>query len=306
MRVGPGLKAGASVAEAIRLVAQSFRLAGVESPEVDARALLGHTLHVDRTRLLIDSDRMLEAREIAAISTLAARRLKREPVARILGAKEFWSLPLQISPDVLDPRPDTETIVEAALDFVARAGLKMTKLRILDIGTGSGALLLALLSELPNAAGTGTDISAAALEIARANAKRNGFVARCSFVTCNIADGVRGPFDLIVSNPPYIAHGEIAALAPEVRDYDPTVALDGGADGLDAYHAIADDARRLLAPGGRLIVELGAGQELAVRTLFTKAGLTVGAARKDLAGIPRSLGASFTQVLRHERTALRT
>ncbi len=168
----------------------------------------------------------------------------------------------------------------------------MEKLRILDIGTGSGALLLALLGELPNAAGTGTDISAAAIAVARGNAERNGLAARCTFVACDIAQGVEGPFDLIVSNPPYIPRGEIDALAPEVRDYDPRLALDGGMDGLDAYRAIAADAHRLLAPGGLLIVELGAGQEAAVAALFTNAGLRVTAARKDLAGIPRALSAT--------------
>ncbi|HEY5217545.1 MAG TPA: peptide chain release factor N(5)-glutamine methyltransferase, partial [Pseudolabrys sp.] len=203
--------------------------------------------------------------------------------------KEFWSLMLDVTPAVLVPRPDTETVVEAALDFVVHDGLRMQRLRVLDIGTGSGALLLALLSELPNALGTGTDISAAALAVARVNAERHGLSSRCTFVVCDIASGLQGPFDLIVSNPPYIARGDIATLAPEVRDYDPAIALDGGSDGLDGYRAIAADAVRLLAPGGRLIVELGAGQEGAVRALFTKAGLTVGNARDDLGGIARAL-----------------
>ena len=223
---------------------------------------------------------------------LAERRLKHEPVARIFGRKEFWSLSLQISPAVLVPRPETETVIEAALDAVVRDARQMERLRILDIGTGSGALLLALLSELPNATGIGTDISAAALEVARANAERSDLATRCTFVACDIAAGVRGPFDLIVSNPPYVAHGEIASLAPEVRDYDPALALDGGADGLNGYRAIAAQARGLLAPGGMLIVELGMGQEEAVRALFTKAGLTAAAARHDLAGIPRALSAT--------------
>jgi release factor glutamine methyltransferase len=171
--------------------------------------------------------------------------------------------------------------------------LRMEPLRILDIGTGSGALLLALLSELPNARGAATDISAAALEVARGNAERLDLASRCTFIKCNVADGVSGPFDLVVSNPPYIPREDISGLAPEVRDHDPLIALDGGADGMDVYRQIAANARRLLAAGGRLIVELGAGQEAAVGDLFSQAGLTVSPARNDLAGIARSLGASF-------------
>jgi release factor glutamine methyltransferase len=171
--------------------------------------------------------------------------------------------------------------------------MQMEKLRILDIGTGSGALLLALLSELPNAVGTGTDISTAALSVAHENAERNGLAARCAFAACDFATGLKGPFDFIVSNPPYIAHGDIAKLAPDVRDYDPAIALDGGEDGLDAYRAIAAQARGLLARGGKMIVELGVGQEATVRALFTKAGLTVASAHKDLGGIPRALIATL-------------
>jgi release factor glutamine methyltransferase len=289
----PGLKSGVSVSEALQHVAQSFRAGSVEEAEADARVLIGHALHLDRARLIAQSDRILEAREVTVISALAARRLRREPVSRIVGQKEFWSLPISVTPDVLVPRPETETVVEAALDFVMRSGLRLEKLGVLDLGTGSGALLLALLKELPNAIGTGTDVSPAALEVARANAARCRLDSRCNFVVCDIATGVEGPFDLIVSNPPYIAHDEIATLAPEVRDYDPEVALDGGRDGLDAYRSIAGDAKRILAPGGRLFVELGAGQDEQVRALFTKAGLIPGMPRKDLAGIPRVLGAGF-------------
>ena len=293
MRTIPGLKAETSVAQAQRLMVQAFKLAGVDEPEADARLLLGHALRLDRAQLFSQSDRLLDAREVSVISALAARRLSHEPVSRILGRKEFWSLPLDVSDAVLVPRPDTETLVEAALDFVVRGGLRLERLRILDIGTGSGAIMLALLSELENATGVATDISKAAIDVARGNAERLGFDARCSFVVCNIADGVAGPFDLIVSNPPYIAHDEIATLEPEVRDHDPALALDGGKDGLDAYRAIAARAPSLLAPGGRLIVELGIGQESAVRDLFTKSGMTVGPARADLAGVPRVLSASF-------------
>lgn len=293
MRIIPGLKDGASLDEAVRRVAETFKLAGIDDPLIDARALVGHALRLERAQLISHSDRVLETREINAISALAARRLKREPVSRILGYREFWDLDLAVSPDVLVPRPETETVIEAALDFVVRGGLRQEKLRILDIGTGTGALLLALLQELPNAIGIGTDISAAAIAVARGNAERNKLEARASFVVCNVADGVAGPFDLVVSNPPYIPHDEIATLMPEVRDYDPPLALDGGVDGLDAYRAIARDAQRLLAPGGRLIVELGIGEEPAVAALFGRAGMTVNAARADLAGIPRALVAYF-------------
>lgn len=293
MRIIPGLKDGASVSEALQLVAQTFRAAGVEDADADARVLAGHALHLDRARLISQSDRVLEAREVNAISGLAARRLKREPVSRILGRKEFWSLALAITPDVLVPRPETETVVEGALDFVVRNGLRMEKLRILDIGTGSGALLVALLNELPNATGIGTDISRAALEAAQINVAQFGFESRSSLIACDMAAGVQGQFDLVVSNPPYIARGQIASLAPEVRDYDPMMALDGGDDGLTAYRSISADAKRILAQGGRLFVEMGAGQEPAVRELFTKAGLVVGIARNDLAGTPRVLGAGF-------------
>lgn len=293
MRVIPGLKDGASVAEAVRLIAQAFKAAGIDEPEADARILLAYALRLDRARLAAQADRLLEAREIDAASALAARRLRREPVARILGQKEFWSLDLRISPAVLVPRPETETVVELALDKIGRGGLRMEKMRILDIGTGSGALLLALLTEMPNATGLGTDISDAALAIARENAERHRLEARCEFVAANIADGVTGRFDLVVSNPPYVAADDIATLAPEVRDHDPRLALDGGGDGLACYRAIANSMSQLLASGGRLIVELGAGQEPAVRELFTKAGLKAGETRADLAGIPRAFSAAL-------------
>jgi release factor glutamine methyltransferase len=289
----PGLKSGVSVAEALGHLAQLFRNSSVGEPEADARVLVGYALQLNRARLLAQSDRILEAREATVISALAARRLRGEPVSRILGQKEFWSLSIAVTPDVLVPRPETETVVEAAIDFAVRSGLRMEQLRIIDIGTGSGALLLALLSELPNATGIGTDISSSALDVARANAARYGLENRCKFVVCDITAGVEGPFDLVVSNPPYIAHDQIATLAPEVRDYDPKVSLDGGRDGLDAYRSIAKEAKRILAPGGRLFVELGRGQDGPVGALFAKAGLIPGTVRNDLAGIPRVLGAGF-------------
>jgi len=290
VRIIPGLRAGVSLGEALRRMSEAFRLAGIEEAQADARILLGQVLHLERAQLIAQDERILEPREINALSALAARRLKREPIARILGRKEFWSLPLAITRDVLVPRPETETVVELALDVIGT--LKLEKLHLLDIGTGSGALLLALLSELPNAVGAATDLSTAALQVARANAERLGLADRSTFVVCDVAAGVAGRFDLIVSNPPYIARGDITTLAPEVCEYDPLLALDGGPDGLSAYRAIAAEAPHLLAPGGQLIVELGAGQEPSVRRLFTNAGLNVGNARNDLAGIPRALAAA--------------
>ncbi len=292
MTTFPGLQPGVTLKEALRLTAQKFRDAGIGEPEADARVLVGRALNLDRAKLIAQDTRALQADEVEAIIKLAARRLRHEPVARIVGEREFWSLPLTVTPDVLVPRPETETVVELALDLLERDGRRGEKLRILDIATGSGALLLALLRELPQATGTGTDISTAALAIARANATRTGLAARCQFVACDIAAGLTGRYDLIVANPPYIRSGDIAGLAPEVRDYDPRIALDGGRDGLDAYRAIAVEARRLLAPNGWLVVELGAGQEPLVRELFIQGGLVVNAVRADLAGIPRALAAT--------------
>jgi release factor glutamine methyltransferase len=214
-------------------------------------------------------------------------------VSRILGRREFWALPLTIDYSVLDPRPETETVVELALDWITTRHLRNEKLRVLDIGTGSGALLLALLSELKAASGVATDKSVAALSLARANARRLGFADRCTFIACDFAAALRGPFDLIVSNPPYVSSGDIAELPPEVRDYDPRLALDGGEDGLDAYRAITTDALRLLVPRGRLIVELGHGQANVVNAIATAAGLSVERPpRADLAGISRALCAT--------------
>ena len=201
------------------------------------------------------------------------------------------SLPLLVDASTLVPRPETETVVEAALAAIDAGGPRARPLRIADLGTGSGAILLALLSELPNASGVGTDVSVPALSIARNNARGLG-LERAKFLACDIAAALRGPFDVIVSNPPYIASPAIAALAPEVRDYDPRGALDGGTDGLDFYRYIAAAAPPLLAPGGALIVELGAGQSQAVAALFAAGGLVLQPPYPDLSGVPRALVAT--------------
>jgi release factor glutamine methyltransferase len=293
MRAIPGLQAGLSLRQASELLVQAFRAEGIDDPQADARILTADAMKLSRAQLVAQTERKLGARDIEEIAVRAARRLEREPASRILGRREFWGLELEIDRSVLDPRPDTETLVELALDWITTRHLKNEKLRLLDIGTGSGALLLALLSELPAASGVATDKSIDALQRARGNAERLGFGGRCTFVACNFTDALRGPFDLVVSNPPYISSREIAGLAPEVRDHDPLLALDGGTDGLAAYRAIAADALRLLTQRRRLVVELGQGQAEAVSAIVRAAGLTIETPiRRDLAGINRALCAT--------------
>lgn len=280
--------AALTIEQARRSWAAKFRDGGIESPDLDARILIGHALGLDHAALAAAASRTLTADEQDAIATLARRRLAHEPVARIVGFKEFWSLPLHVAAATLVPRPETETVVETALAAIEQRGARSRALRIADLGTGSGAILLALISELPQAFGVGSDISPAALAVARANAARLG-LRQTSFVACHMAAALRGRFDLIVSNPPYIASGDICTLTPEVRDFDPYAALDGGSDGLDCYRMIAAAAPALLAPDGVLVVELGAGQADAVAALFAAAGLAPARPRADLSGVPRAL-----------------
>jgi release factor glutamine methyltransferase len=289
----PAFTAGMTVAVARRTLADALRSRQFDTPELDARLLIGHALALDHAGLIRDAHRPLRCEDIGTIADLAGRRFAREPVARILGVKEFWSLPFSVNAATLVPRPETETVVEAALAAVDGRGDRRRPLRLVDIGTGSGALLLALLSELPAAIGVATDISAAALRTARENAQRLGLAGRAQFVACNMAAALRGPFDLIVSNPPYVAHDAIAQLAPGVRDYEPHQALDGGPDGLDAYRVMAAQVPQRLAPDGAVVVELGSGQSGMVAEIFQACGLAVAALRTDLNGIPRALTAVF-------------
>lgn len=281
--------AGDSIGAARRRLALEFRRGGLDAPELDARIIVGHALGLDHAALAAQSNRTLAADEAGAIAALSARRLAREPVARLVGRKEFWGLPLKVNAETLLPRPETETVVEAALTAVYCDDRRWRALRIADLGTGSGALLLALLSELPNAFGVGTDISFAALRCARDNAAALGLPGRASFVACDYGRALRAPVDILVSNPPYVARADIAGLQAEVRDFDPRRALDGGPDGLDGYRAIASHAARLLAPDGILVLELGHGQFGPVTSIFTPAGLAPVAPRHDLAGIARAL-----------------
>ena len=286
---GHGQLAGLSLELARRQLAHEFRRHGVEAPELDAGIIVGHALGLDRAALAAQSRRPLAPEEADAIAALSARRLAREPVARILGRKEFWGLPFKLNAETLLPRPESETVVEAALAAIDGESRRSCALRIADLGTGSGALLLALLSELPSAYGIGTDISLAALQCARDNAAALGLSGRASFVACDYGSALNGTFDLLVSNPPYVARADIAGLPAEVRDFDPRRALDGGPDGLAGYRAIPSQARRLLAPGGVLVLELGRGQLGAVSAIFAAAGLAPAAPRHDLGGIARAL-----------------
>jgi release factor glutamine methyltransferase len=281
--------AGQTVETARRMLAARLKSGDIDSPELDARILVGAALGLDLTGVIAAATRPVTAAEAARLEDFVGRRLKGEPVARILGSKEFWGLPLQLSAATLVPRPDTETVVALALQML-RAGRGANRPRIADIGTGSGAILLALLSELPDAVGFGTDISAAALRTASANARDLGLARRAAFVACDYASALSGTFDLIVSNPPYVRSAEIADLATEVRDHDPRGALDGGSAGLDAYRALIPQTVRLLAPGGALALEVGHDQGADVEQLMAAAGLTLGGPpRTDLAGIPRAV-----------------
>jgi release factor glutamine methyltransferase len=277
-----------TAAEMRRALAAKLRAGSIESPESEARILIGHALGLDHAALAAAASHRLGAHDAEVINALAGRRLAGEPIARILGRKEFWTLTLQIDDATLVPRPDTETVVEAALAAIDARGPRSRTLCIADLGTGCGALLLALLSELPGAFGIGSDTSIGALRVAKHNARQLQ-LPRATFVACDMATALHGPFDLIVSNPPYVASGDIAELAAEVRDFEPRRALDGGADGLDFYRQIADSAPDLLACDGALVVELGIAQAEPVAALFAAAGLVPSPARPDLNGVPRAL-----------------
>jgi release factor glutamine methyltransferase len=290
-----GSFANQTVETARRALAASLNTAAIDSAELDARLLTGHALDLDLTGLISAAQRNLTSDESARLEEFARRRLAGEPVARIVGEREFWGLPLQLSSATLVPRPDTETVVELALELLRADGDLNRPLRIADLGTGSGAILLALLSELPAATGFGTDISELALQTAAANAARAGLLERATFIACDYASELSGLFNLIVSNPPYIRSADIGGLAVEVRNHDPLAALDGGADGLDAYRALIPQAACRLASGAALVVEAGKGQSGQIRALMTAAGLTPTRAPKaDLAGIPRAVAGHKT------------
>lgn len=278
-----------TVGAAVDAAAARLREAGVEGARRDARLLVAKAADMTPAQVLAYPERALAAGHLREAETLVARRARREPVSRIIGRREFWGLDFVIDPHVLDPRPDSEVLVRAVLDLVAER--RDEPLRILDLGTGSGCLLLALLSELPGARGLGTDISREALAVAQRNAVHLGLAERASFAHTCWADAVEAGWQVIVSNPPYIVDAEIGDLRPEVGRFDPRAALTGGRDGLAAYRGLLPGAARVLAPQGLMVLEIGVGQGDAVEALLTASGCRPVSRWRDLSGMERCLAA---------------
>ena len=272
--------AGAAAAAACARLAA----AGIAAPRLDARLLVAYVLGVAPQTVFTRPEMPLSGAQAAALDALVARRAAREPVSRLLNRRGFWTLDFALGPDTLDPRPDSETLIEALLAALPE---RDRPLRVVDFGTGSGCLLLALLTERPAAWGLGVDRSPGALTVARANAAACGLAGRTAFVCADWGRGLDGCFDAILANPPYIPEDEIARLEPEVAVFDPRLALAGGPDGLDCYRVLAPDVARLLAPGGAAALEVGAGQDAAVGRMLQDAGLAVAEIRRDLGGVPR-------------------
>ncbi|MDX2264926.1 MAG: peptide chain release factor N(5)-glutamine methyltransferase [Hyphomicrobiales bacterium] len=285
---------GATVNEAVRGLTKRFAAAGLPTPALDARLIATHVLGVSRERLFLDAARTLETREADALQQAAMRRMAREPVSRITGVREFWGLPFKLAAATLDPRADSEAVVRAALNIVDATAGRQACVNILDVGTGTGCLLLALLHEAPNAVGVGCDASADALATARGNAEALGLAGRASFVLSHWLGGVDGVFDLVVSNPPYVETAEIARLEPEVAAHDPHLALDGGADGLEAYAAIVPALAGRLKTGGWALFEVGSGQARAVAEIMANHGFAEIAVTRDLNGVERVVAGKST------------
>ena len=279
-----------SLGQAHTAAARLLREARIAAPELDARLLLCHAAGLSHEAYVAGINDALAPEAAARFGASIERRLAGEPVSRIIGIREFYGRPFRIDASTLDPRPDTETLVEAALSLVDREA----PLSVLDLGTGSGCILITLLAELPQASGVGVDISLPALEGAQANAQVHGVGDRASFAASDWLEAVEGSFDLVVANPPYLSAADMGALSPEVRDHDPAPALDGGPEGLSAYRRIVPGLRKALRPGGFALFEIGPDQAQAVLRLLAEAGLDVGEGQhlwRDLAGRPRVVGA---------------
>ena len=273
-----------TIGSALGVISAKLAEAGLDDARRRARRLLAVALGLTPEEVFARTDRTITEAEGKRIAGIVQRALKHEPLSRIEGKREFWGLEFTLSPETLDPRPDTETVVEAV---VARLPERDRPYRFLDLGTGTGCLLLALLKEFPMATGIGLDRAPGAAATARDNAMHLGLACRAGFAAGDWTAAVAGKFDAIVANPPYIPTGDIAALPREVRDFDPLQALDGGGDGLDAYRRIARDLPRLLAPGAFFACEVGAGQDNAVAEILAEQGLVIDAVVSDLAGIAR-------------------
>ena len=276
---------GATVGSCLTEATARLRAAAIDSPRREARLLLAHATGLDQAALIGHPDRPVMGRR--RFLDLVERRARREPLAKILGHREFWSLSFRVTADTLDPRPESESLVEAVLAAVADR--RNEKLSILDLGTGTGCLLLAMLSELPRAWGVGVDVSIEAIAVARDNARRLSLQTRTDFVVSDWAKAVDGAFDLVVSNPPYIARGDIERLQPEVACHEPRRALDGGADGMASYRNLCCALPDLIRAGGRAAVEVGDGRWEAAAALFRAAGLCVHAPVTDLSGTRRGV-----------------
>lgn len=284
---GPGrLQPPLTLAEAIRAIAATLRNAGLAEPLSEARRLVSHVLDIDAVRLIARDTDQLSSTQLAQINLAVARRAAGEPLSRIVGFREFYGRRFALSPATLDPRADTETLIELVLEMIDTHALGDRPLRILDVGTGSGCLAITLVAELPNATALATDISTDALNTARSNAESIGVAQRISFECRDMLSGVTGPFDVLVSNPPYIPSNEIAGLEPAVRSYDPVASLDGGADGLDYYRQLIAGAAGL-APSGIIALEVGAGQAADVAGLAEGKGLGAPRFAVDLNGHTR-------------------
>lgn len=271
------------LAEVLRAARARLEARVAGTPSLDARLLLERAAGLSHAEIVAEPERPIDDRTIDRLQALLARRETGEPISRILGEREFYGRRFAIGPAVLDPRPDTETLIEAALPLMTGDGA------ILDLGTGSGIIAITLLAERPRWRAMATDLSAEALAVAAANASAHGVADRLSLVHGNWFEPVTGRFDLILSNPPYIPLAEIEGLAREVREHDPRRALDGGPDGLDAYRRIAASAPSHMAPGAHVLVEIGKGQEEPVTAIFAAHGLSPGPRHRDLAGLVRCL-----------------